>query len=99
MTTITLEPKLYERIEKVARNINSITDEIISEATERYLWDLNRRQITAESRRFQQQHERVWQNYPHRAVMITLVNETPETVLVRRGFRYENAAFTRRPNI
>jgi hypothetical protein len=47
-------------------------------------------QVVDHDRDFQALHHRVRQNYQHQAVMITLVQETAEITLVRRGFRYEN---------
>lgn len=120
MPAIVLETELYKRVEQAAIESEITTEEIVSEAAKRYLWELNRRKISEESRLYQEQHarlkleylgqyvamfkgqivdhdldfealhDRVRQDYPYEVVMITLVQETAVTTLVRRGFRYGN---------
>lgn len=118
MPAIVLEPELYKRVEQAAIESEITTEEIVAEAAKRYLWELNRRKISGESRLYQEQHarlkleylgqyiamfngqivdhdldfealhDRIRQDYPYQAVMITLVQETAVPTLVRRGFRY-----------
>jgi len=118
MPEIMIEPELYKRIEKAALEQEISTNDIFSEAVRHYLWELNRRKISEETRIYRQQHEqlkaiylgqyiamyqgqvvdydkdfqilhqRVRQQYKQQPVMITLVEETADPVLTRRGFRW-----------
>jgi hypothetical protein len=118
MPEIMIEPELYKRIEKAALEQETSTYDIFSEAVRHYLWELNRRKISEETRIYRQQHEqlkaiylghyiamyqgqvvdydkdfqilhqRVRQQYKQQPVMITLVEETADPVLTRRGFRW-----------
>ena len=117
MSTVTVAPDLYKRIEKAAQEYQISADTLISEATRRYLWKLKRQKISEESQAYREQHkqlraqylgryiamrngqvvdddddfqalrQRVRRKFGDTAVMITLVQENPETTLTRRGFR------------
>ena len=118
MPTIVVEPELYKRVEAAAEQQQTSVDAMFTEAVKRYLWDLARQKVAAESRLYRQQHaalkerylgqyiamhegqvidadadyqtlyQPVRSNFGGEAVMITLVGETPETVITRRGFQY-----------
>lgn len=120
MHTVTIESDLYNRIEQAAQSRKAEVDDILNQAIRRYLWELDRRKISEESKLYRQHHaqlkeqylgkyiamhqgqvvdhdqeftalrQRVRHRFEHVPVMITLVEETPEQVLVRRGFRLED---------
>lgn len=120
MPTVVIEPELYKRVEQAAREHNTSTNEILSQATRQYLWELNRRKISEESKIYRQQYpqlkakylgqyiamhdgqvvehdtdfsslrQRVRQRFGKTPVMITMVEDTAEPTLIRRGFRMGN---------
>lgn len=63
MHEITLEPELYKRVEKAALEQEISTNDIFSEAVRQYLWELNRRKISEETRTYRQQHEQLKASY------------------------------------
>lgn len=119
MPTVVIEPKLYRHIEKAAAEHHADVDTLFAEAVRRYLWELDRRRISEESKLYRQQHavlktqylgqciamrngqvvdhdpdfhtlrQRVRQRFDGEPVMITLVEETCDEPLIRRGFRAE----------
>jgi len=56
MPTVVIEPKLYRHIEKAAAEHHAEVDTLFTEAIRRYLWELDRRKISEESKRYRQQH-------------------------------------------
>ena len=56
MHTIVIEPDLYKRIEKAALENKANIDEILDQAIRRYLWELDQRKISAESKIYRQRH-------------------------------------------
>ena len=119
MPTIAIEPALYQRVEQAAIDSQVSTGEIFTQAIRRYLWELDRRKITDESKAYRHQHaelkrrylgqyiamhlgqvvdhdvdfqalhQRLRQRFGRTAIMITLVEESAEPTLLRRGFRVE----------
>jgi len=63
MPTIAVEPDLYNRIEQVALEHQANVDEILSQAIRRYLWELDRRKISEESRIYREQHAGLKEKY------------------------------------
>jgi glutamyl-tRNA reductase len=63
MPEIMIDPELYERVEKAALEQETSTNDIFSEAVQHYLWELNRRKISEETRIYRQQHEQFKENY------------------------------------
>ncbi len=57
MPTITVEPELYQRVEQAAQERHASADEITTEAIRQFLWDLDRRKISAESDVYRQRHD------------------------------------------
>ncbi len=55
MSTIVLEPELYGLIQRRAQEHKRSIDEILSEAVQQYLWELDRKKISEESALY---HER-----------------------------------------
>ena len=56
MPTIVVEPELYKRFEEAAIEQKASVDEMLDEAVRHYLWELNRRKISEESKRYRQLH-------------------------------------------
>ena len=121
MPTLAVEPELYKRVQRAALERKSSIDELLADAVRMYLWELDRRKISEESKVYRQRHaelkskylgqyiamrdgqvvdhdadflalrQRVRQRFEQLPVMITLVEDTPEPLLVRRGFGSETA--------
>jgi hypothetical protein len=119
MPTVAIESALYQRIEQAAAESQVSPGEMFAQALRRYLWELDRRKISDESKAYRRQHaelkgryleqyvamhkgqvvdhdtdfqtlrRRVRQQFGRSAVMITLVEESAEPTLFRRGFRVE----------
>lgn len=56
MPTLVVEPDLYKRVEKAALEHEASIDEILSKAVRHYLWELDRRKISEETRIYRQRH-------------------------------------------
>ncbi len=56
MSTLVIEPQLYERIELAARDHKANVNQLFSDAIRQYLWELDRRKIAEESRAYRQLH-------------------------------------------
>ena len=63
MPEIMIEPELYKRMEQVALEKETGTDAVFSDAVRHYLWELNRRKISEETKRYRQQHEQLKAKY------------------------------------
>jgi hypothetical protein len=63
MPTVAVESELYNRIEKTAQEQSVNVDEIFSQAIRRYLWELDRRKISEESRIYRQRHAELKEQY------------------------------------
>jgi hypothetical protein len=63
MPTITVETELYSRIEKAASKRKANIDEMLSQAIRRYLWELDRRKISEESKLYRQKHAELKDQY------------------------------------
>jgi hypothetical protein len=63
MQTLVIEPDLYKRVEEAAQQYRASVDEILSEALRRYLWELDRRKISEESRMYHQRHAELKAQY------------------------------------
>ncbi len=50
MPTIAVERELYNRIEKAAQEQKADIDELLTQAIRRYLWELDRRKTSEESK-------------------------------------------------
>jgi len=64
MPTIAVESKLYRRVEEAAREHKVSIGEILANAIQRYLWELDRRKISQESTIYRQQHAELKAQYP-----------------------------------
>ncbi len=56
MPTVTIESALYQRIEQAAAERQVTPGEILAQALRRYLWELDRRKISDESKAYRRQH-------------------------------------------
>ena len=56
MPTIAVAPELYRRVEEVSLEHKASISEILTEAIRRYLWELDRRKISEESKTYRQRH-------------------------------------------
>jgi len=63
MSTLVVDPNLYERVEKVALEQNSNVNDILAEAIRYYLWELDRRKISEESKVYRQRHTELKAQY------------------------------------
>lgn len=63
MSTIVLEPELYNLIQKTAQENRQPIGEMISDAVQQYLWELNRKKISDESVIYRQHHAELKAQY------------------------------------
>jgi hypothetical protein len=56
MPTIAVAPELYLRVEEASQEQKTNIGEILNEAIRRYLWELDRRKISEESKIYHQRH-------------------------------------------
>ncbi len=63
MPTIAIESELYRRVEEASRQHEAGMGEILTEAVRRYLWELDRRKISEESKIYRQRHAELKAQY------------------------------------
>ncbi len=63
MPTIAVETELFDRIEQAAKEYKANVNEMLDKAIRQYLWDLDRRKISEESKIYQQQHTELKEQY------------------------------------
>ncbi len=63
MPTLTVEPELYQRVETAALAQRASVDEMLLDAVRQYLWELDRRKISAESKVYRQRHAELKARY------------------------------------
>jgi glutamyl-tRNA reductase len=63
MPTIVVQPELYKRVEEAAQAQHSNPEAILTEAIQHYFWELDRRKISEETRRYRQQHNELKAQY------------------------------------
>lgn len=63
MPTVAIEPTLYQRVEQAALESQVSTGEMFTQALRRYLWELDRRKITEESKVFRRRHAELKERY------------------------------------
>ncbi len=63
MPTVTVEPKLYERVEETALECKVSIGEVLAAAVHLYLWELDRRKISEESAVYRQRHAELREQY------------------------------------
>ena len=119
MHAVILDQDVYKRLTTIAKEHGTTADALLEEAAWRYLWDVERQEISKESEVFRQRYpelkekylgqyiamhqgeivdhdadedalwERVRQRFGRTPVLILRVEDTPERMLTRLGFRYE----------
>jgi hypothetical protein len=63
MPTITVEPKLYERVEEAALERETSVGQILAQAIRRYLWEEDRHKISEESKVYRKNHAKLKKGY------------------------------------
>jgi len=63
MSTLVIEPQLYRHVEQAADEHKASIDQILTEAIRQYLWELDRRKISEESRAYRQLHAELKARY------------------------------------
>ena len=63
MPTVVIEPDLYSRVEKAALEHQSDVGEVFAKAVRFYLWELDRRKISEESKIYRQRHAELKAQY------------------------------------
>lgn len=63
MPTVAVELELYRRIEEAALEQEASISEVLAEAVQRYLWELDRRKISEESKIYCQRHAELKAQY------------------------------------
>lgn len=71
MPTLTVEPELYERVEKAASKHRTSVDDVLMEAVRQYLWELDRRRISEESEIYHQRHAELRTRYLGQYIAMT----------------------------
>ena len=91
-TTVTVETELYNRIEKTAQEHQANVDEILNQAIRRYLWELDRRKISEESKFYRQRHAELKEKYLGQYIAMhdgQVVDHDPEFQILRRRVRQQ----------
>ena len=63
MPTIVVEPALYSRVEETALEYQSDVGEVFARAARFYLWELDRRKISEESKIYRRRHAELQAQY------------------------------------
>ena len=90
MPTIAVEPELYDRIEKAAQEQKADIDELLTRAIRRYLWELDRRKISEESKIYRQRHAELKAQYLGQYIAMhqgQVVDHDPDFSTLRQRIR------------
>jgi len=63
MPTVAVELELYRRVEEAALEQEASVSEVLAEAVQRYLWELDRHKISEESKIYRQRHAELKAQY------------------------------------
>ncbi|MBI4671435.1 MAG: hypothetical protein HY741_07180 [Chloroflexi bacterium] len=63
MSTVTLAPEMYARVEQLAQARHTTIDSVLTEAVKRYLWEIQREIIANETRMYRQRHTELKQKF------------------------------------
>jgi hypothetical protein len=63
MPTVAVEPELYRRVEEAALEQEASVSEVLAEAVRHYIWELDRRKISEESKIYHQRHAELKAQY------------------------------------
>lgn len=69
MSTVIVKPELYKQKEAALEHKAGV-DELLSKAIQRYLWELDRRKISEESRIYRQRHAELKAQYLNQYVAV-----------------------------
>ncbi len=61
--TLTIEPELYQRVEETTLIYHTEIGTLFNQAIRRYLWELDRRKISEETKRYYQCHAELKKHY------------------------------------
>jgi hypothetical protein len=90
MLSIAIEPELYRRVEKAALEQQSSIDQILNKAIHHYLWELDRRKISEESKLYRQQHAELKTRYLGQYIAMhngQIVDYDPDFTTLRQRVR------------
>jgi hypothetical protein len=63
MSSVSITPEVLDDLERAAAEQQTSVEVVLSEAVERYLWDLRRRAIARESAMYRRQHATLLRDY------------------------------------
>lgn len=63
MPSIAVETELFDRMEKAAKEHRANVNDMLDKAIRQYLWDLDRRKISEESKIYRQRHPDLKEQY------------------------------------
>jgi hypothetical protein len=92
MPTVAIEPTLYQRVEQAALESQVSTGEMFTQALRRYLWELDRRKITEESRVYRRRHAELKERYLGQYIAMhkgQVVDHDPDFQTLRQRVRQE----------
>lgn len=90
MPTITIEPELYRRIEKAASTQQSDIIVLLNKAVRHYLWELDRRKISEESKIYRKRHAELKEQYLGQYIAMhegQVVDHAPNFSVLRQRIR------------
>ena len=92
MPTVAIEPTLYQRVEQAALESQVSTGEMFTQALRRYLWELDRRKITEESKAYRRQHAELKERYLGQYIAMhkgQIVDHDPDFQTLRQRVRQQ----------
>ena len=92
MPTVAIEPTLYQRVEQAALESQVSTGEMFTQALRRYLWELDRRKITEESKAYRRQHAELKDRYLGQYIAMhkgQIVDHDPDFQTLRQRVRQQ----------
>jgi len=90
MPTITIEPKLYQRVETAASERKTSVDEVLADAARDYLWELDRQKISQESQAYRHMHADLKERFLGQYVAVhdgTVVDHDPDIQTLYKRIR------------
>ena len=92
MPTVAIEPTLYQRVEQAALESQVSTGEMLTQALRRYLWELDRRKITEESKVYRRRHAELKERYLGQYIAMhegQVVDHDPDFQTLRQRVRQQ----------
>lgn len=90
MNTLTIEPELYNRIQKAAQDNRSDIGEFVKQAIQQYIWELGRQKISDESKIYRQRHTELKKKFLGRYIAMhegRVVDDDAEFSALRQRIR------------